>query len=49
MSFIMTLDPAPDKIMRKKLKKHDLNYLINFFMDLNQQNMYYPCNNKKKT
>jgi len=46
----MTLDPAPDKIMRKKFKKHVLNYLIHFFMDLNQQNMYYPCNkNKKKT
>ena len=48
IQFIMTSDPVREKIRRKKSKTHVLNDLIHFFMNLNQQNMHYPCNNKKK-
>ena len=48
IKFIMTSDPDIEKIRRKKSKTHVLNDLIHFFMNLNQQNMHYPCNKKKK-
>ena len=48
IQFIMTSDPDLEKIRRKKSKTHVLNDLIHFFMNLNQQNMHYPCNKKKK-
>ena len=48
LQFIMTLGPALEKIRRKKSKTHVLNDLIHFFMNLNQQNIHYPCNKKKK-
>ena len=40
----VTCDLVLDKIRRKKFKTNVLNDLNHIFLNSNQQNMYYPCN-----